>query len=157
MRAIVFALVLAGCASAGAESRGTSANAAPDWMAGYWLSCAEGRETSESWTGAGTGVLLGANLTPGPRPQYEFLRIAPNTRGGVSYFSMPGGRSPPTEFAMVSNTGARAVFENLQHDFPQRIIYAREGSVLTARIEDAAATQGMEWRFRRAAPDTRCR
>jgi len=126
-------------------------------MSGYWLSCADGRETAESWTGAGTGVLLGTNLTPGARPQFEFLRISPNARGGLSYYSMPNGRSPATEFAMVSNNGSRAVFENLEHDFPQRIIYQRNGDALTARIENADASQGMAWAFRRVAPDTRCR
>jgi hypothetical protein len=156
VRAIVFALALAGCATGEAVSQPASANGAPDWMSGYWLSCADGRETSENWIGAGSGMLVGANLTPGARPQFEFLRISPNTQGGFSYFSMPNGRAPATEFAMVSNDGARAVFENLEHDFPQRIIYRREGDVLSARIENADASQGMNWVFRRAAPDTRC-
>ena len=40
-------------------------SAAPDWMSGYWLSCDGGRETAESWIGAGTGTLLGTNLSGG--------------------------------------------------------------------------------------------
>lgn len=154
MRTIILALALAGCATTEAVSQ-PAATGAPDWMSGYWLSCDEG-ETVENWIGAGAGVMLGTNLTPGPRPQFEFLRIARNAQGGLSYFSMPNGRSPATEFAMVSNDGRRAVFENLQHDFPQRIIYSREGDVLNARIEDAGATRGMEWHFRRSTPDARC-
>lgn len=151
MRARLFGLVLlvAACAApAGAQSNGS-----PSWLSGYWLSCENGRETAENWIGAGTPMLLGTNISGGA---YEFLRIAPNERGGLSYYSMPNGRSPATEFVMTANTGARAVFENLQHDFPQRIIYERDGDALRARIEDAGATQGMEWRFRRAELDARC-
>ncbi|MBX9745348.1 MAG: hypothetical protein K2X34_00505, partial [Hyphomonadaceae bacterium] len=104
MRILISALVLAGCGvSAQAPGRDL------DWMSGYWLSC-EGGETAESWIGAGRDVMVGVNLSDGG---YEFLRIAANEEGGVSYFSMPGGRSPPTAFALVSNADQRAVFENL--------------------------------------------
>jgi len=127
---------------------------APSWMSGYWLSCADG-ETAENWIGAGRDTMLGTNLNDGG---FEFLRIAANDHGGLSYYSMPNGQSPATEFAMTSNTGSRAVFENPQHDFPQRIIYARDGDVMTARIDGPVngREQAMEWRFQRAATDARC-
>jgi len=127
----------------------------PDWMSGYWLSCEDG-EIAESWIGAGAGVMLGTNLSSGAQSGFEFLRIAENGRGGLSYFSMPNGRSPATEFTMVTLVENRAVFENLAHDFPQRIIYERDGDALHARIEDAGGRQGMDWRFHRAEQDTRC-
>lgn len=151
-------LLLAGLAalvsSCGAQAVGPPPRT-PDWMAGYWLSCETG-EVAESWTGAGTGVLIGATLTQGQQAGFEFLRIADNGRGGYSYFSMPNGRSPATEFAMVSNANSRAVFENLEHDFPQRIIYERNGEHLHARIEDASAAQGMDWNYRLSEHDERC-
>lgn len=129
--------------------------AMPDWMAGYWLSCADGAQTVESWIGAGGETLLGGNLSAGG---YEFLRISTNESGQIVYYSMPGGRSPPTEFAMTSNTDQRAVFENPTHDFPKRIIYEREGDVMTARIDGGEGeSQAMEWRFERAEMDARCR
>jgi hypothetical protein len=154
MRAIVLVSVLLGACAASAPTAPVSANGAPDWMAGYWLSCDGGRETAENWIGAGAGVLLGANLSGGA---YEFLRIADNGAGGLSYFSMPDGRSPPTAFAMVENTGARAVFENPAHDFPQRIIYERDRNVMIARIEGPinGRAESMQWRFARAALDAR--
>lgn len=151
MRARLFGLVL--LAAACAAPAGAQSSASPAWLSGYWLSCENGRETAENWIGAEASMLLGTNISG---DAYEFLRIAPNGRGGLSYYSMPNGRSPATEFVMISNSGARVVFENLQHDFPQRIIYERNGDDLRARIEDAGATQGMEWRFRRVALDTRC-
>jgi hypothetical protein len=149
MRALVLAVVLAGCgATAQAPARDL------DWMGGYWLACDRG-ETAETWVGAGRGVLVGTNLSGSG---FEFLRIAPNEAGAIVYFAMPGGRAPPTEFPLVSNADQRAVFENPAHDFPQRVIYERDGETMVARIEGMidGAEQGMEWRFTRAELDARC-
>jgi hypothetical protein len=158
VRVFLFACVALAGACAASAQQSASPNAAPDWMSGYWLSCADGAQTVENWFGAGTGVLLGTNLTRGQQNSFEFLRVAPNTHGGLSYYAMPSGRAPPTEFVMISNDGRRVVFANEAHDFPQRVIYARAGDVLTARIEGTmnGAPAQMEWTFQRAAPDTRC-
>ena len=53
--------------------------------------------------------------------------------------------------------GQRIVFENAAHDFPTRISYARDGDVMTARIDGGEGSeQAMEWRFQRADADSRC-
>lgn len=149
------ALGLAACATAPAPE---THSGAPDWLSGYWLSCAEGAETAENWIGAGRGVLLGTNITRGRRIQFEFLRIAPNGDAVLTYYSMPNGRAPPTEFTLIRQEPRRVVFENAAHDFPQRIIYARDGSALHARIEGEidGRAESMEWRFRRARADEAC-
>lgn len=149
MRALILAAVAAGC---GATAQAPQTDL--DWISGYWLACESG-ETAESWIGAGRGVLLGANLS---RSGFEFLRIAENEEGRLTYYAMPNGRSPPTPFELVSNVDQRAVFENPAHDFPQRIIYERNGDVMVARVEGQAdgRNDGIEWRFSRAAPDARC-
>ncbi|QGZ93279.1 DUF6265 family protein [Terricaulis silvestris] len=151
LAAIGFALGLSAC---GVSAQG-AASTSPDWISGYWLSCVDGRETAESWIGAGTGTLLGANSSGGG---FEFLRIAANEDGGLSYYSMPNGASPPTAFAMTSYADQRVVFENPQHDFPQRIVYERDGDVMVARIEGPmdGRTESMEWRFQRAEQDAHC-
>ena len=148
-------LCLASFASACGVSAQNAPPPTPDWLSGYWLSC-EGGQVAENWIGAGSGTLLGANLTRGEQAGFEFLRIAANASGGHSYYSMPNGRSPATEFVMVSLAGDRVVFENLTHDFPQRIIYERNREVLHARIESVDASQGMDWSFTRAEMDASC-
>ncbi|MDZ4777784.1 MAG: DUF6265 family protein [Alphaproteobacteria bacterium] len=149
MRHVFIAALLAACATT------PSAAQTPDWMVGYWLSCGNGRQVSETWTGAGSGVLVGTGLTRSPRGiDFEFLRIAPH-EGGLAYFGSPRG-APPTAFRMVKHEGASAVFENLAHDFPQRIRYARDGDTMTARVESADGAQGMSWRFTRAPLDQAC-
>lgn len=130
---------------------------APDWMSGYWLSCEDDEQVAESWIGAGSTTLLGVNHTRNARGvRFEFLRIAPSA-AGYSYFAQPSGR-PPTEFPLKETGGQRVVFENPAHDFPQRILYWREGDVLTARVEGVIGGRGesMQWRFRRAEQDSRC-
>ena len=42
---------------------------------------------------------------------------------------------PPCPSAGIEGGPARAVFENPDNDFPQRIIYERTGDTLHARIE----------------------
>lgn len=148
---IAAALALAACAHMPARAQDM-----PDWMAGHWLACAGG-QVSETWSGAGSGILVGTNVTRGARTSFEWLRVGPGSAGGLSYYSSPNG-APVTEFAMVSNDGARAVFENPAHDFPQRIIYVRNGDVMVARIEGPidGELQAMEWRFVRADLDAAC-
>ena len=80
-------------------------------------------------------LLAGVNLTTwaSGKKTFEFLRIA-DTPTGPSYFASPGGRAP-VEFKHKESGSQRIVFENAAHDFPQRILYWREGDVLVARIE----------------------
>jgi hypothetical protein len=36
-----------------------------DWLAGYWLSCEDGVEASETWSTRRGGVMLGSSITNG--------------------------------------------------------------------------------------------
>ncbi|HUP96383.1 MAG TPA: DUF6265 family protein, partial [Usitatibacter sp.] len=66
------------------------------------------------------------------------------------YLASPGGRAP-VEFKLAELGDKRVVFENLAHDFPQRIIYWMEGPKLAARVEGNVKGQARseEWRFSR--------
>jgi hypothetical protein len=122
------------------------------WMAGYWLDCSRG-EVSETWSDPRGGLMVGHNLTTrAGRTGFEVSRIAPHD-GGLAYFAQPEG-APATAFPLKESAPRRAVFENLENDFPHRIIYAREGEVMTARIEGGGPT--IDWRFQRAELNARC-
>ena len=120
-----------------------------DWMTGTWVSTGEARVT-ESWIGPANGLMVAANLTAGPGGKrfFEFLRISDTTEG-FSYFASPAGR-PAVEFKMKSLEGRRVVFENPANDFPQRILYWRDGDALMARIEGKDG-KSEEWRFSSSA------
>lgn len=79
---------------------------------------------------------------------FEFLRIE-QQGDAIVYLSMPNGRSPATPFPLKEVGDLRVVFENLAHDFPQRIIYWKDGADLRARIEGTAngKIRGQEWRW----------
>lgn len=89
----------------------------------------------EVWTSAKGGVMLGLHrdVSPGKAAFFEFLRIE-ERRDTMVYIASPRGLGT-TEFKLVKVEDSVAVFENLEHDFPQRIIYRRVGNGLTARIE----------------------
>ena len=126
------------------------------WMAGYWLDC-DGKQVAESWIDAGSDVLLGANLTRGGQTHFEFMRIAAGADGVPAFYAQPNG-AQATAFPLVSLEGQRAIFENPGHDFPQRVIYARDGDVLTARIEGTidGETQSVDWTYQAAELNARC-
>jgi hypothetical protein len=122
------------------------------WMAGSWAHEKPGERVSEAWLGPGNGMLVGVNLTTwtSGRKTFEFLRIV-DTPAGPAYLASPGGRAP-VEFKLKEAGEKRVVFENAAHDFPQRILYWREGDTLVARIEGTIREKARseEWRFVRA-------
>jgi hypothetical protein len=131
---------------------------APEWMAGYWLSCEGGRQTAEVWiNGGGSDLLVGVNLNGAPPKQaFEFMRMA-KVDGKLAFIASPDA-APQTAFPLKTMEGTRAVFENLTHDFPQRVIYERDGDLLKARIEGVSKSgeQGMDWTFHSARLGENC-
>ena len=122
-----------------------------DWMAGNWVNESARGKVAETWLGPGNGLMVAVNLSTfaNGRKTFEFLRIA-ETPTGISYFASPGGQ-PPTEFKLKEAGAKRVVFENAAHDFPQRILYWRDGEALVARIEGTIKGEArqQEWRFTR--------
>jgi len=72
--------------------------------------------------------------------EYEFVRIYEDGDTLV-YAAAPSGQ-PPAEFRAAPPHGAELVFENLAHDFPQRVRYRRAGpDSLIASIEGVRGGQ----------------
>ena len=128
-----------------------------DWLAGYWLSCADRVEVSETWSDRRGGIMLGTSITWGDDAfGWEQARIEAGPEG-LSFHAQPGGQ-PATAFRLVRGGPGEAVFENPEHDFPQRVIYRRDGDRLTGRIEGTAGGRehAMEWHYRAAPLNARC-
>ena len=146
--------------SAAVLLQAASASPAPDlsWMAGYWLDCSGGREASETWSDPRGGLLVGHAVTVrNGRSGSEFARIAPLQDGVLAYLAQPEGAAP-TPFRLIESGPQRVVFANPANDFPHRILYQRQGDVLTARIEgaDDDETRSVEWSFNKAELNARC-
>lgn len=153
------ALVLAaafGAGMTGSDQQAASAQPSHSigelaWLAGSWAGPDGDLHHEEHWTAPRGGAMVGMHRTiKGDRmAEFEFIRIE-EREGVLIYISMPNGRGTPTLFALRSLDGGRAVFENAEHDFPQRIIYWKAGADLRARIEGTTGgkTQSMEWTWK---------
>ena len=117
------------------------------FLEGHWAGSSGRVEMEEIWIGPKGGVMLGLHrdVAPGRSAFFEYLRIE-RREGTVAYVANPRGEGA-TSFLLVSLEGQRAVFENLEHDFPQRIVYQRDGERLTARVEGMVdgELQSKEW------------
>jgi hypothetical protein len=106
------------------------------WLAGCWKDDRGQRVRDEYWTrAAGESMFgIGRAVRDGRTTEFEFMRIR-EEKGDIFYTSKPSGQ-PEASFKLVKASENEAVFENPQHDFPQRIIYRRQSDgSLRARIE----------------------
>lgn len=84
---------------------------------------------------------------------YEYLRIEESESGSLILFASPSGQSP-ARFDMKQLTANEVVFENLTHDFPQRIIYRHlETDALLGRIEGQSDGRDIAIEFPMTAVD----
>jgi Domain of unknown function (DUF6265) len=129
-----------------------------DWMAGYWLSCDARMEVAEYWTTRRGGVMLGGSITYGTQAfGWEQVRIETTLDGAtMQYVARPRGAEADTVFRLARAGPNEAAFENPAHDYPQRIVYRRQGDVLIARTEDMAGGNGQDFRYRAAPLNARC-
>jgi hypothetical protein len=109
------------------------------WMAGCWeLTARNGAMViSEQWMRPAGGTLIGMSRTVsgGKTVAWEFVRITSDP-DGISYVAKPHQNKDETVFKIAKWSQTELVFENLVHDFPQRIIYRNTGpDALFARIE----------------------
>lgn len=160
---LIGAALLAGCAARGPDTATTSSTEPADerlapvaFLRGAWVTeWRGGRRTEEHWIHPAGGTMLGVNRTLSRGADgsertafFEFLMIVVRPGGEIDYLAAPAGRSPPTPFRLTASGPGELVFENPEHDFPQRIIYRRTGEGgLVARIEGTRAGQARteEW------------
>jgi len=157
IRSVRTALLVTALAGIGAACRpplqlrsGGDSLARLGWLSGSWFSRTGGRTSEEHWTHAAGGTLLGVNRTvlAGRTVHREQLRLE-RRPGGIYYVASPLGQKT-TAFRLVRLSGHTAVFENLAHDFPKRIIYRRQGRTLHVRIEGKPGGRTAQWKWRRA-------
>jgi hypothetical protein len=122
------------------------------WIAGDWQTAAGGRrQIEEHWTGVAGGTIMGMSRTVAgdKTAEFEYLRIEQRA-DGIYYVAHPKARCPATDFKLTKASGAEAVFENPQHDFPKRIIYRKTGAdSLTASIDGGEGSKAMTFSFTR--------
>jgi hypothetical protein len=124
------------------------------WLAGCWQGGGgEGSAYHEHWMVPDGGAMLGMSRTLSNEKvvAFEFLRIH-QENDGIYYTSIPSGQTQAS-FKLVSYADGKAVFENPDHDFPQRIVYTHKpDGALLASIEgmDKGALKQVDFPMKRA-------
>lgn len=107
------------------------------WLSGCWQGTDTSKIYREQWMKPAGRVMIGMSHTSvaDTTREYEYLQIRQQADGDIFYIAIPSGQKE-TSFKLIKFDGKEAVFENPEHDFPQRIIYHRENdSLLVACIE----------------------
>lgn len=125
------------------------------FLAGTWVADGDdGSRIEETWTVPRGTVMPGSSHTEsadGTTRSWESLRIE---RHGevVQYVALPMGAQMETAFHAVELQPGLAVFENAEHDYPQRITYALERpGVLRATVSDMQGANQRSWTLRQEA------
>jgi hypothetical protein len=122
------------------------------WLAGHWSAEKNGTRTEEVWLAPAGGLMLAMNRTvPSTgRAAFEYLRIELREEGPV-YVASPGGKGA-TDFPLADFGERFVLFENPEHDFPQRIRYELDAAgALHARVSGdvAGKERSEEWTWKR--------
>lgn len=117
------------------------------WLQGCWEAVSETGSVEEQWTAPRGGSMVGLSRTVRENrlAAYELIVIRENGQQLV-YQAHPSGQASATFLSRVIASDS-VVFENPQHDFPQRIGYRRDGDRLTAWIEGNRDGQRRRSRF----------
>lgn len=126
------------------------------WLTGCWGGPVRAGTFEECWTRPLGDSMQGSSriVTPDGKTAFrEFMVIEESAEGIVMTLQHVGHQmspeTPPVSFTLRRNQNGEAVFENPQHDSPQRIIYRKQadGSIL-ARVEKLDGTEASEFPMR---------
>lgn len=122
------------------------------WLAGCWQVRGATTTIEEMWLAPRGGLLLGVSRTVrnGRAIDFEHTRI--ELSEGRPAFTAKPARQPEATFVATESSSTAVVFENPDHDFPQRISYRKVGSdSLHARIEGTTngRARGVDFKYGR--------
>lgn len=124
------------------------------WMSGCWRQESPSRTVDEVWMApSGDGILgMSRTVARGRIVEHEFLQI--RVQDGRLVLIAKPSRQPEATFTAKTVEPRAVTFENLAHDFPQRVIYRlQEDGALVGRIEgeEQGKAKGVDFPMRRVA------
>jgi hypothetical protein len=128
-----------------------------DWIVGKWKRESRRGEVYESWQRLSDRTVEGdswiVSSSDGTKHALESLLLV-EMAGEVFYIPKVAENEFPVPFRRTSMKPGRVVFENPNHDFPQKIIYLQDGDDgLKVTIEgpgDQGDSRQVDFLFRRA-------
>jgi len=122
------------------------------WLQGCWEMPSPQGTIEEQWMSPRGGAMIGVGRTVRNDRLVEYeLVIVREQDGRLAYEAHPSGQ-PSAVFPARELTDSTVVFENQEHDFPQRIGYRRDGpDLLTAWVEGRSQgqTRRIDFAYRR--------
>lgn len=125
------------------------------WMAGCWRQLGPSDQIDEVWLAPASGTMIGISRTieRDSTRSWEHMLIRPGTAGNLVFEAAPSGQEGAAFIATLVSDSA-VVFENLTHDFPRQIRYARTGTdslraTISGTVRDRMRT--IDFHYSRAA------
>jgi hypothetical protein len=124
------------------------------WLRGCWQTeppreAESGATFYEVWIAPDAPILHGYAYHEGEGEIQGWAQMRIESNGRPEFVDMPLGAFPIRYRLWDEETNNRATFVNLEHDFPKRIEYRREGNRLYRRFSDADGNEAQEFVFRR--------
>jgi hypothetical protein len=139
-------------AAAEATTRAAPLLAPLEWLAGCWEARSATRVVLEAWMRPEGGCMLGMSRTVRGDSLLEYeLVLLRDEEGLLVYEAHPSGQSP-ARFPATAISDTLLLFEDPQHDFPQRIAYRRASAdSLVARVSGTidGKERAVEFAYRR--------
>ena len=123
------------------------------WLTGCWEYTSGSRTVEEHWLAPRARTMMNAGRTVQGDKLVEFETVVLREQDGrLAYEAHPSGQ-PSAVFLSQRIADRDVVFENLQHDFPQRVGYKRDGDSLLGWIEGTrnGQTRRTEFPYHRVA------
>jgi len=129
---VIAATVVGAATSAGPPAEGVQRLA---WLQGCWQATSAERTVEEQWMAPRGNSMVGSSRTVRGDTLAGYELVVITERGDrLVYRAHPSGQ-PSAEFVSTVVGDESIIFENPEHDFPQRIGYRRRGVELLAWIE----------------------
>ena len=149
LSAAVCALLLPGSSSA--QNR---AIADQQWLVGCWERARPTGRMVESWSAPVDGIMAGMSTSVRDTTRRVLERLRLFYRGDTLVYEASPARQPMNEFRSTKISAEELIFEDPEHDFPQKITYRRIGAdSLFARVEGDrnGRQQPIDYAFKRVA------
>jgi hypothetical protein len=130
------------------------------WLAGSWEYRQSNQLREMHWTKPAGGTLLGLSrrIVNGQTIEHQFIQLRES--GGTLECTIqsagPVDGQPEIPFTLVAHNETTVIFENPQHEFPQRIVYQQQpdGSLLACfKGISNGKNRHLDWPFQRVQND----
>lgn len=116
-----------------------------NWLIGKWKMDSQKTEVYEEWQRDGNRIKGESYKINDGQKQISETLFLENFSGQWAYIALPKGQTIAL-FALVESKDDKYIFENKEHDFPQRIIYHFDGDK-TINVSVEADNDGENKKF----------